>query len=84
MKHDDSKFRAFKKKIRKRKLQGTEFYDNLETFPSQSKEEGKVVALISYGLVEQYYNIKLSQVSRCFLFHDFYYLFYSHYSLFIF
>ena len=35
-------------------LQEAEFYDGLETFfPSQSKEEEEVVALISYGLVEQ-------------------------------
>ena len=54
-----------KKKSFKRKLQEAEFYDDLETFfPSQSKEEEEVVALISYGLVEQCDNTKLRKYPK--------------------
>ena len=60
MKHDENFVHFLKQKSRKRKLQETEFHDDLKVFfPSQSKEEEEVVALISYGLVEQCDNPKL-------------------------
>ena len=47
MKHDENFVYFLKQKSRKRKLQETEFYDDLKVFfPSQSKEEEEVVALI--------------------------------------
>ena len=51
--------RFLEQKSLTRKLQEAEFYNDLETFfPSQSKEEEEVVALILYGLVEQCDNTK--------------------------
>ena len=49
----------------KRKLQETEFHNKLEIFfSSQSNEEEEVVALISYGLVEQCDNNKLKKYAE--------------------
>ena len=55
-----------KQELRKHKLQEAEFYGDLESFSSfQIKEEEEVVAVISYGLVEQCDNTKLRKYPKC-------------------
>ena len=52
-------------KSRQRKLQEAGFYDNLDNFfQFQNKEEGEVVYLYCYGLVEQCDNNKLGKYSK--------------------